>query len=87
MNKRARILCVWMVVFVSFTGYAMAQAPVLISPNADEGVALVMSGCPAFSWSEVEDATSYRIAIFKTEESGALPLYEEMASIKVPTIE
>ena len=71
MNKRARILCVWMVVFVSFTGYAIAQAPVLISPGENDGYSIVFSGCPTFSWSEVTDAASYRVVVFALDEFAA----------------
>ena len=87
MKKTTKILSAWMVVFLFFTGIVLAQAPLPISPGVDDGTAVVISGCPTFSWSEVADAASYRVSVFtlgQMEES--LP-YEDMALLKAPVLE
>jgi hypothetical protein len=50
-----------------------------LSPASDDGADLVISGCPAFSWSEVEEAVSYRIAVYETDELAAALAHGEMA--------
>ena len=51
------------------------------------GPALVISGCPTFSWSEVEDAVSYQITIFKPDETPLPVSFGEMALTKDPMLE
>ena len=87
MKRTARVVSAWMVVFLFFTGYCLAQAPMPISPGSDEGAAVVISGCPTFSWSEVVDATSYLVAVFEPDELPAPLSYEEMVLLKTPVLE
>jgi len=43
MKRTTQILSAWLKVFLFLAGYALAQAPMPISPGADDGAALVIS--------------------------------------------
>lgn len=59
--------------------------PVPVSPGSGTEVVSVGRSCPTFSWSAVDQASSYRIAIFEVIEPKILE-YEDMASIASPVI-
>ncbi len=43
MKKTAQLFSAWMAVFLFFTVYGFAQAPMPISPESDEGAALLQT--------------------------------------------
>ncbi len=66
-------------------GMAAQVVPVAVSPGSDRGVAVVGQACPTFSWTAVDWASSYRVAVF--EALGVqIPSYEEMATGMVPAL-
>jgi hypothetical protein len=66
-------------------GTAAQVVPMAVSPGSDRGVALVGQTCPTFSWTAVDWATGYRVAVF--EALGVqIPSYEEMAAGMVPVL-
>jgi hypothetical protein len=69
-----------------FVGGTAAQiAPVAVSPGSDRGVAVVGQACPTFSWTAVDWASGYRVAVF--EALGVqIPSYEEMAAGMAPVL-
>ncbi len=87
MKRTTQFFGTWMAVFLFFAGYGLAQPPVPISPGADDNSAIVMSGCPTFSWSEVADATAYRVAVFEPDELVAPLSHDEMVLFKTPLLE
>ena len=87
MKRAARVVCVWMAMFLVSSSYALALSPVNLSPASDVGPALVISGCPTFSWSEVEDAVSYQITVFEKGEPSVPLSYGEMSLTKGPVLE
>jgi hypothetical protein len=59
--------------------------PMAVSPGSERGVALVGQVCPTFSWTAVDWASGYRVAVF--EALGVqVPTYEEMAVGAVPAL-
>ena len=87
MKRAAKVLCAWTVMTLFLGGHALALTPVNLSPASDDGAALVISGCPTFSWSEVEDAASYKIAVFEADELTAALTYGEMELLKPSDLE
>jgi len=68
------LLGLWIVI-----GLAEQVVPVAVSPGRAKGVAVVSELRPTFSWTSVDWAVSYRIAVF--EALGVAPVsYEQMAS-------
>ena len=66
-------------------GMAAQVVPVAVSPGSDRGVAVVGQVCPTFSWTAVDGASGYRVAVF--EALGVrIPGYEEMAAGMVPAL-
>ncbi|MDQ1355565.1 MAG: Tail fiber protein [Acidobacteriota bacterium] len=76
-----------MFLLVSFWGMAeeVGNNPVAVSPGSETEVVTVWQTCPTFSWSAVDQAASYRIAVFETVEPIAMP-YENMAAKISPVI-
>ena len=78
---------VFMFLLVSFwlSAEEFKNTPVAVSPGGDTEVAVVWQGCPTFSWSAVERASSYRIAVFEAIAPNVIS-YEEMAVIFSPVV-
>ena len=66
-------------------GTAAQVVPMAVSPGSERGVALVGQTCPTFSWTAVDWASGYRVAVF--DALGVqIPSYEEMAAGAVPVL-
>jgi len=64
----------------------LAQAqPVAVSPGSDTAEATTGQTCPTFSWSSVEGASTYTIAVFEMQTSQILQ-YNEMQAIAMPVL-
>ena len=74
------------VMVLSLKGYCLAQAPVPISPGSEDGTALVISGCPTFSWAEVTEATGYRVAVFSHNPLEVKLPYDDIAAVQTPVL-
>ena len=59
--------------------------PVAVSPGSETEVVSVWQSCPTFSWSAVEQASSYRIAVFEVVDPMVME-YESMAAMISPVI-
>ena len=87
MKMTARYFIVWIAMFVSLTRIGWAQAPVPISPASADSAAVVISGCPTFRWSEVEDAVSYRVAVFALDEISVPHPHGEISLSQTPVLD
>ena len=84
MKKRAGAGLVLLGLLV-VAGTAAQIVPMAVSPGSERGVALVGQVCPTFSWTAVDWASGYRVAVF--EALGVqVPSYEEMAAGMVPAL-
>jgi len=68
-------------VLVLASGPALAQTPggpLTVSPGAVERFATASQPCPTFSWTAVEGALAYEVALYRVDAEGALagPLFE-----------
>lgn len=76
-------------VTVMFAQMVVAQdhdaRPLLVSPGNKSNIAVIEQGCPTFSWTTVDWATGYQVAVFETEVDAPLS-YEEMAAMKAPRL-
>jgi hypothetical protein len=59
--------------------------PSAVSPGSERGLAVVGQACPTFSWTAVDWALGYRVAVFQAFGT-AVPGYEEMAVGGVPVL-
>jgi len=77
--KRRTLVCFVLLGLLVVLGPAAQVVPVAISPGRAGGVAVVGELCPTFSWTSVDWAVGYRVAVF--EALGVVPVsYEQMAS-------
>ncbi|HLP60177.1 MAG TPA: tail fiber domain-containing protein [Candidatus Deferrimicrobium sp.] len=74
------LIVVFVFFFVSFQMMAEVQKdmPIAVSPGSEQEVTAVSQNCPTFSWSAVDGAAAYRVAVFITDNANVMP-YEEMA--------
>ena len=86
MKMTAWIISAIGVVVLTITVSVWAQAPVPISPGSDNGTALVISGCPTFSWAEVTKATGYKVTVFAHEAAESPLFYEDIAATQTPVL-
>ena len=63
--KRGGLLCFVVLVFLISMAYASQVVPLAISPGSERGVALVGQICPTFSWTAVDWASGYNVAVFQ----------------------
>jgi hypothetical protein len=84
-NKKILVTIVFMFLTLSIVVWAdgVENNPVPISPGRDLGIAVVEHSCPTFSWSGVEGATAYRLAIFEADNEN-LVSYEDMNATAEP---
>ena len=87
MKTAAWIISVLGVLVLSVTGHSWAQAPAPISPGSDDGTAVVISGCPSFSWAEVTEATGYKLAVFTYDAIERPSFYEDIEATQTPVLE
>jgi hypothetical protein len=59
--------------------------PLAVSPGSERGLAVVGQACPTFSWTAVDWALGYRVAVFQAFGT-VVPGYEEMAMGAVPVL-
>ncbi|MGE5342037.1 MAG: tail fiber domain-containing protein [Candidatus Omnitrophota bacterium] len=59
--------------------------PVAVSPGSEAEAIIVWQNCPTFSWSAVNRAAAYRLAIFKVNDAQVTP-YEEIAAKISPVV-
>ena len=90
MNKKTKFsvtfaLTFFFLCFMISAGEPDYKNPLLISPGIERGVAKVDQSCPTFSWSGVERASGYRIAVFEAVYTDVLT-YEEMQSMASPVL-
>jgi hypothetical protein len=83
--KRSGLLCLGVLVFLMSMAYGSQVVPAAISPGSERGVALVGQICPTFSWTAVDWAAGYRVAVFQAF-GVQIPSYEEMAAGGVPVL-
>jgi hypothetical protein len=88
--KRQKIFSsvfVFVFILVSFwvTAEDFMNSPVAVSPGSDTEVVSIWQSCPTFSWSAVDQASSYRIAVFEVVEPKVMR-YESMAAMISPVI-
>jgi hypothetical protein len=87
MKNNPKFLIAFLFIFLILSCVVLAdnfeKNPVPISPGRDLGIAVVEHSCPTFSWSGVERATAYRIAIFEAE-TGDVVSYEDMITTAEP---
>ncbi|HLP46758.1 MAG TPA: tail fiber domain-containing protein, partial [Candidatus Kapabacteria bacterium] len=62
-----------------------ANHPVAVSPGSETGVVTVWQSCPTFSWSAVDQAASYRVAVFESVDANVAN-YETMATMVAPVV-
>lgn len=70
---------------LAFSATSAQAQPVAVSPGSDTGEATTDQTCPTFSWSSVEEASAYTVAIFEMQTSKILP-YKEMRAIASPVL-
>ncbi|MGD2072411.1 MAG: tail fiber domain-containing protein [Candidatus Thorarchaeota archaeon] len=84
--KAKTIFCFLTVLFAIVTGSnAQERGPVAISPGSEGTLAIIFQNCPTFSWTSVEWAVAYRLAIFEMTEQNVLT-YEEMEAMASPIL-
>ena len=66
-------------------GYAVLRAPVAVSPASESGTAVVGDGCPTFSWTALDWAAGYRVAVFAAPEAETKS-YEQMDATADPVL-
>jgi hypothetical protein len=83
--KSSSLMCFGVLVFLISMTYGSQVVPTAISPGSERGVALVGQLCPTFSWTAVDWATGYKVAVFQAF-GVQIPSYEEMAAGGVPIL-
>ncbi len=63
--KKRTLVCFGLLGLLVVLGPAAQVVPVAISPGSERGVALVGQPCPTFSWTAVDWAAGYRVAVFQ----------------------
>ena len=77
--------CLVLLGLLTVAGTAAQIVPIAVSPGSERGVAVVGQACPTFSWTAVDWASGYRVAVF--EAIGVqIPSYEEMAAGVPPAL-
>ena len=75
---------VFLVVLVAW-GNGQQIVPVAVSPGSESGVAVVAVRCPTFSWSSIQWAVGYRVAVFEAT-TAEVAGYEAMAAVATPVL-
>jgi len=77
--KKKTLVCFGLLVLLAVLSFADQVVPVAVSPGKAKGVAVVGELCPTFSWTSVDWAIGYRVAVFEALGVAAVS-YEQMAS-------
>ena len=77
--KKRTLLCFGLLALLVVLGPAAQVVPVAVSPGRTGGTAVVGELCPTFSWTSVDWAVGYRVAVFEALGVGAVS-YEQMIS-------
>jgi len=89
MKKKLTFLMAFIFMFLMVTFWSTAEEvgnnPVAVSPGSETDVVTVWQSCPTFSWSSVDQAASYRIAVFESVDGKIAP-HEGMAIMSSPVI-
>lgn len=89
MNRKKILSAAFVLMFllVSFriSAEESKNTPVPVSPGSDTEVVSVWQSCPTFSWSAVDQASSYRIAVFEVVDS-EVTTYEDVSAMTSPVI-
>ncbi|MDQ1353020.1 MAG: trimeric autotransporter adhesin, partial [Acidobacteriota bacterium] len=89
MKKRLTFLMAIISMFLMVTFWITAEEvgnnPVAVSPGSETDVVTVWQSCPTFSWSFVDQAASYRIAVFESMDR-KVTTYEGMTIMSSPVI-
>ena len=83
--KKGAILCFLFLVLIFSWGNAQEIAPIAVSPGSENGVAVVTQRCPTFSWSSIQWAVGYRVAVFEAT-TAEVTGYEAMAALATPVL-
>src|SRR4030042_1761744 len=79
------ILAICLVTIGSAAQIQIQVVPEAVSPGSEQGLVVVRQDCPTFSWTAVDWALGFRVAVFQafgTEVSA----YEEMAAVGAPLL-
>lgn len=82
---KAKTIYCFFIALIVISANALERVPVAVSPGSDAGVAGVRERCPTFSWTSVEWAAAYRVAVFEAVSTEELP-YEEMEAVASPVL-
>jgi hypothetical protein len=86
MKRKASFGLVFLGLLAVLASAAQTQiVPLAVSPGSERGLAVVGQACPTFSWTAVDWALGYRVAVFQAFGT-AVPGYEEMAVGGVPVL-
>lgn len=89
MNRRKILSTVFVLMFLMVSFWLSAEesksSPVAVSPGSETEVVSVWQSCPTFSWSSVDQASSYKIAVFEVVEPKVMG-YESMVAMISPVI-
>ena len=77
--KKKMLVCFGLLALLVVWGFTEQIVPVAVSPGKAKGVAVVGELCPTFSWTSVDWAVGYRVAVFEALGVAAVS-YEQMAS-------
>ena len=69
MSVHRVLLVVCSALLIATTGWAGSR-PVAVSPGSPEGVSLIESRCPTFSWTAVPGAESYELVVYQVGDEG-----------------
>ena len=83
--KHKILFCFLIFTLILSSVHALEKGPVAVSPGSDTGVARIGGSCPTFSWTSVEWAKGYKIAVFQAF-SPEVPTYEEMEALSSPLL-
>ncbi|HLP62591.1 MAG TPA: hypothetical protein VK186_27375, partial [Candidatus Deferrimicrobium sp.] len=86
-NLIIKLVIIFVFFLVSFRIMANdpKDRPVTVSPGSDQEVSVIGQDCPTFSWSAVDSAASYRVAVFVTDDAKVTP-YEEITARTSPLV-
>ncbi len=89
MNRKKILSTAFVFIFVLVSFGLRAEEPgnnpVAVSPGSDTEAVSIWLSCPTFSWSAVERASSYRVAVFEVVDPKVME-YEDAAAMVSPVI-
>ena len=76
-----RLLSITCCALLSLPGLAM-ESPLAVSPAHPDGIAVVASPCPTFSWTALDGARGYELVVYRVE--GGAPVGEPVLETFLP---